>query len=198
MNIHKLTKKAQISAKSLNDVDIAKVFLTLMEFPLEDYSCEDLLNEIISRESAGSYEIARALAVYFSELSGDLFWVSDGKEFYSKYYLRGMDYMTKALKVRREKYNPKNKSELEASWVERDFNYGFATFLDDVYEWKDVIKDELEKKHTLFKQCKEFIKLEKKVSEMNSPSEVLQAVEPHWDAYVLFTRQVIELLPEDE
>lgn len=194
-----LIEKAKTSVHDLSDSDLAMVFIHLMEFPFEDFRTSDLIAELLKRETPESYEVLRALSIYYSELNGDYFYVGEGSD-YEKAYLHAIDYLCRAYKARDDSFDMRLEKygEFSDSHLERDLAFTFPSLLEYVYEIQEAIEYELGKSHELFERADVFIQLEQEVSELESPLDVVRNLKPNCESYVSFVRQSFEALPQDD
>lgn len=179
------------SPDKISDAELALFFVDLMEFPTETFASYDVLDEMHKRENPDNYEILRSLAVYYSHLNGDFFGVGEGSDYYSL-YLRAVEYAAKALAARSKDYDIKIEryGEFADSYIERDFLFSLGGLLEEMYQIKEMVEDSFNREHELFKKAEAFAKLRKNVSEINSPLDTLKAVEPDWNSYLTFVREV--------
>jgi hypothetical protein len=206
VEINGLVEKSKVAPGTLTDSELAAVFVHLFEFPLDGFSSTDLLRSLLKREGSASYEIARALALYYSNLHGDFFYVSDAEDFlgnggdYDEAYARAVEYANRALQLRNDSYDERLEryGEFDDSYVERDFAFCLAGLLAEIHAIGDALNDALGKGHECAEQIKALQELAEGIAASEAPLAVLKATRPEWSAYTALVRRAVDALHQND
>ena len=183
-----LIAQAQKTPKALTDEELANVFVRLMEYPTDEgLTHSDLVDTLVNRAASGSYEILRALSLYYSNLNGDLFYVGVDMD-YERKYLRALEYIGNALKVRDKSYDDRliRYGEYEDSYLERDLAFALRSLFGRAEDIQESLEYDLGKEHKLSAESVEYSNISMKAEELSSPLDVLHHLQPHHEKYTSF------------